>query len=68
MWKASNRPDREFIRFLLEKFDDAMTRLGYKAREMKDTVNIRVAGMGVFLYALALYSKHEKASSSGRPP
>lgn len=59
-WRASKRPDREFIRFLLEKFDEAMARVGYKAREMKDTVNIRVTGMAVFLYALALYSKHDR--------
>jgi three-Cys-motif partner protein len=59
-WRASLRPEREFLRFLLEKFDDAMESLGYKRREMKDTVSVKVAGMGVYLYSLALYSKHAK--------
>ena len=59
-WRAYNRSDRHFVLFLLEKFDQAMERLGFRRREMQDTVNVRVAGMGVFLYALALYSKNER--------
>ena len=65
-WKGSVRPSREFIRFLIERFDAAMARLGYDGREMRDTVDVRAAGMGVFLYALALYSQHEKGQEFWR--
>lgn len=60
-WRARQEADRYFVRFALEKFDDAMERLGYRRREMKDTVSIKVTGMGVYLYSLALYTKHPLA-------
>ena len=58
-WRAAQRPDRQFIRFVMEKFDEAMERLGFRRREMKDTVSVKVTGMGVYLYSLALYTRHE---------
>jgi three-Cys-motif partner protein len=57
-WRTSGKSQREFVRFVLEQFDAAMQRLGYLERELEDTVHVKVTGMGVFLYALALYSKH----------
>lgn len=58
-WRGRGEPDRYFVRFILEKFDEAMQELGFRRREMKDTVSINVTGMGVYLYSLALYSRHE---------
>jgi three-Cys-motif partner protein len=55
-WRASKRPDKEFIRFVVEKFDEAMERLGFRRQELK--VSVKVTGMGVYLYSLALYSRH----------
>lgn len=60
-WRALRQPDRYFVRFALRKFDEAMESLGYRRREMKDTVSIKVSGMGVYLYSLALYTKHPLA-------
>lgn len=60
-WRALRQPDRYFVRFALRKFDEAMEHLGYRRREMKDTVSIKVSGMGVYLYSLALYTKHPLA-------
>lgn len=57
-WRARGEPDRYFVRFALEKFDEAMERLGFRRREMKDTVSVKVTGMGVYLYSLALYTRH----------
>lgn len=57
-WRERQKADRYFVRFALDKFDDAMERLGYRRRQMKDTVSIKVTGMGVYLYSLALYTKH----------
>jgi three-Cys-motif partner protein len=58
-WRASGNPDRYFVRFILGKFDQAMERLGFRRRQMEDTVSVKVTGMGVYLYSLALYTKHE---------
>jgi three-Cys-motif partner protein len=58
-WRAARRPDRHFVRFVMEKFDEAMERLGFRRREMRDTVPVKVTGMGVYLYSLALYTRHE---------
>ena len=58
-WRARGESDKKFIRFILSKFDEAMVGLGFRKREMKDTVSIKIAGMGVYLYSLALYSRHE---------
>jgi three-Cys-motif partner protein len=58
-WRTSMQPDRKIVRFILEKFDEAMERLGFHRREMEDTVSVKVTGMGVYLYSLALYTRHE---------
>lgn len=57
-WRTKNWPDRKFVRFALEKFDEAMERLGFRPRAWKDTVAVKVTGMGVYLYSLALYTRH----------
>lgn len=57
-WREKSWPDRKFIRFALEKFDEAMEGLGFRPREWKDTVAVTVKGMGVYLYSLALYTRH----------
>jgi len=57
-WRDRQEPDRYFIRFALEKFDEAMERLGFRRREMKDTVSVNVTGRSVYLYSLALYTRH----------
>ena len=57
-WRDRQQADRYFVGFALEKFNEAMERLGYRRREMKDTVPIKVTGMCVYLYSLALYTKH----------
>ena len=44
--------------YLLQKFDSAMTTLGYRATPLRGAANVKVTGMGVFLYALVLYSRH----------
>jgi three-Cys-motif partner protein len=58
-WRLRNESDRHFVRFAIEKFDAAMERLAFRRREMKDTVTVHVTGMGVYLYSLALYTRHE---------
>lgn len=58
-WRNAQLPERYFVRFILKKFDDAMERLGFRRREMKDTISVKVMGMGVYLYSLALYTRHE---------
>lgn len=58
-WREKGLSERHFVRYVLEKFDQAMARLGYRQRELKDTVSVKVVGMGVYLYSLALYSRNE---------
>ncbi len=56
-WRATG--SREPVRFLLRKFDQAMTRLGYQALRPDDAHPIRILGKNVLLYFLVLYSKDE---------
>ncbi len=56
-WTARGESERYLIKFLLEKFDAAMTRLGYRAQRPDESHPIRILGKGVFLYSLAFYSK-----------
>jgi hypothetical protein len=58
-WRRAGRADRYFVRFAIQKFDEAMARLGFRPRDMRDTVPVKVTGMGVYLYSLALYTRHE---------
>ena len=57
-WRERQQSDRYFVAFILEKFNQAMERLGFRRREMKETVSVKVTGMGVYLYSLALYTRH----------
>lgn len=59
-WRDEFRRSRgSVVRFLLRKFDEAMTDLGY--RSVKDALvhQVKIAKKNVFLYSLVLYSKHE---------
>lgn len=56
-WRRRGLRRRDLIRFILEKFDAAMRRLGYEAARPSEAHPIRVTGKGVFLYSLLLYSK-----------
>lgn len=58
-WRQAGLADRYFVRFAIQKFDGAMARLGFRPRDMRDTVPVKVTGMGVYLYSLALYTRHE---------
>ena len=49
------------MRFLLGKFDAAMTRLGYQEARPADAHAIRVMGKSVLLYWLVLYTKNPLA-------
>lgn len=57
-WLAKGLRRRDLVRHLLEKFDAAMTRLGYAASRPDDAHPIRVMGKKVFLYLLVFYSKN----------
>jgi three-Cys-motif partner protein len=58
-WRERRESEKHFVRFVWMKFDQAMQRLGFRARDISETLSVKVTGMEVFLYALALYSKHE---------
>jgi three-Cys-motif partner protein len=58
-WTNRHEESRYFIRFFVGKFDAAMERLGFRRRPIEDTVSVKVTGMGVYLYSLALYTRHE---------
>lgn len=56
-WSEKKASHRHLIRFLLTKFDAAMTRIGYRAQLPDESHAIRVMGKSVFLYSLVFYSK-----------
>lgn len=56
-WPERREPERAFVRFVLKKFDQAMHRLGFRECDISATVPVKVTGMGVYLYSLALYSR-----------
>jgi three-Cys-motif partner protein len=58
-WKARNLRRRDLIGFVLQKFDAAMTSIGYTAARPDEAHPIRVMGKHVFLYSLVLYSKSD---------
>lgn len=60
-WAERGLRNRDLIRFVLEKFDAAMTRLGYEAQRPEESHAIRVQGKGVLLYNLVFYSRHPLA-------
>jgi len=55
-WRGLGLRNRDLVRFLLRKFDTAMTRLGYEAARPGDAHPVRIMGKNVFLYSLVLYS------------
>jgi hypothetical protein len=59
-WRSEYRrtPDKNIVRFLLSKFDDAMRRIGYRGASQSDYHHVNVTGKGVMQYILVLYSKH----------
>lgn len=73
-WDRDRHSRQHLIRFLLRKFDAAMTRIGYHAAHPDEAHPIRVIGKNVFLYFLVFYSKHElgvkfwQASRAGTDP
>ena len=58
-WRGRGLRRRDLVRFLLGKFDAAMTRLGYKAARPSDAHPIRVMGKNVVVYFLVFYSKSD---------
>jgi three-Cys-motif partner protein len=56
-WAARGHNQKGLIRFLLEKFDQAMTRIGYQPVRPEESHPIRLMSKNVFLYSLVLYSK-----------
>ena len=72
-WRSRQLPDRDLVAFIIEKFDQAMVRLGYGS-DREDAHPIRIPGKNVFLYSLVFYSKSDlgrrffKAARSGISP
>lgn len=60
-WKARLLQPKHVVPLVVEKFDAAMTRLGYEAMRKEDAHAVRVVNKQVFLYSLVLYSKDELA-------
>jgi three-Cys-motif partner protein len=60
-WAQRGMRARDLIHFVLEKFDAAMTRLGYEAQGPEESHPVRAHGMGVLLYHLVFYSRHPLA-------
>jgi len=56
-WRRRGLRRKDLIPFVLERFDAAMTRLGYQEARREESHPIRIAGKRVFLYSLLLYSK-----------
>jgi three-Cys-motif partner protein len=56
-WREGRHQAPHLLRFMLRKFDAAMTGLGYKGARLSEAQPIRVSGKRVFLYFLVLYSK-----------
>lgn len=59
-WRAEFRQSRlSVVRFLLKKFDDAMTAIGYYPSRDDLVHQVKIARKNVFLYSLVLYSRHK---------
>jgi three-Cys-motif partner protein len=59
-WRAqyAQSRDRNVVRFLLTKFDEAMVRLGYLST-LDHVHPVKAAGTGVLQYVLVFYSKNQ---------
>ena len=60
-WAQRGMRKRDLVHFVLEKFDAAMTRLGYEAQGPEESHPVRAHGKGVLLYHLVFYSRHQLA-------
>ena len=60
-WAKKGVSTKDLVHFILEKFDAAMTQLGYEASNPGESKPVRVHGEGVLLYHLLFYSKHPLA-------
>ena len=58
-WMTKGLQPRDLIRFVLEKFDKAMTAIGYQSTTLDEAQPIRLAHGNVLQYYLVFYSKHD---------
>lgn len=58
-WRRRDLRHGDLIRFMLEKFDAAMTRIGYRSGRPAESHPVRIPGKNVFQYSLVFYSKHD---------
>jgi three-Cys-motif partner protein len=59
-WREQYRDSGErVVRFLLRKFDEAMTGLGYFSCSDDLVHQVKISGKNVFLYSLVLYSRSQ---------
>ena len=56
-WRREGRSHRHVVRFLLQRFDQAMVRLGYLPAADDHYHRVKVFGKGVMQYVLVLYSR-----------
>ncbi len=56
--RESQRRRPNVIRFLMTKFDQAMSRIGYRSAPLDSALSIRVPRKNVLIYELVFYSKH----------
>jgi three-Cys-motif partner protein len=61
-WRNRRLQPDDLIPFVYEKFDLAMTRIGYEAARKEDAYSVRIPGKNVFLYGLALYGRDPLAN------
>jgi hypothetical protein len=54
------------VRFVLHKFDQAMSGLGYHPSRDRLIHQVKIARKNVFLYSLVFYSRHELGQSFWR--
>lgn len=54
--------EKQLIPFLFDELDDRMAELRYGRRDLGEIVNVKVSGMGVYLYSLVFYSGHPLGS------
>jgi three-Cys-motif partner protein len=64
-WRAdySERKDRDVVRYILQRFDDAMVSLGYQSSNLEDSYPVRIPTKDVLIYSLVYYSKHPLGAS-----
>jgi len=60
-WSERRLQADDVVPYIVEKFDAAMTRLGYEATRKEDAQAVRISGKQVYLYSLVMYSKDELA-------